>query len=193
MNLLNKLSPEEFLKTRRIDFHKGEILFAEGTLCKGVGILGKGKLHIRGLTESGKEILFHELNVGELFGHNLIFSDSPYYKGSVEASSDGYLTFIEKEELVNLFQRNEEFLLAYLKVQSEQGQRLNERIRILSMDGAREKLECLLWTHQGEMSYSSIASLAEELGLKRETLSRTIHQMKREGKLEIGNRRIRML
>ena len=87
---------------------------------------------------------------------------------------------IKKDNLITLLSSNKEFLKEYLKIQSDFGKSLNSRIKLLSIDSALERFEYYLFINKGEIEFKTVTSLATELGLKRETLSRLISKLEKE-------------
>ncbi len=171
---------------------KGEILHHEGDPCLGVTSVLSGHIKIASYTTSGHEIIFNTLREGQFFGNNLVFSSDPEYKGTVIAEEESKILYIPKPILTEILKTNERFLTEYLRVQSDFGQSLNGKIKILSLGSAEERLDCALTLGKGSIRFRSVQSLAAELGLQRETLSRLIHRLEREGKIVIGKETIRI-
>lgn len=182
MTLIDTLSKEEREKCQKASFKKGKILFREDDECQYVGIVLKGVIQITSYSLSGQEIIYNELKENEMFGNNLIFSEQPFYKGHVIAKTDVELWLISKTNLVSILQSNIPFLNAYLKQQAEFSKRLNSTIKILSLSSAEERLMYYL-KENNPLSYRSITSLAANLYLSRETLSRLISRLVKEGKI----------
>ena len=179
-NILSLLSKEEqqLLEVKSVD--RGTYLFREGELCSKVSIVVSGGVKIASTHYSGSEVVFNILESGEIFGNNLIFSDQPVYKGDVIAIKDSTIVSISKENLTKILQSNKEFLIAYLNVQSNFGKKLNSTIKMLSMSSAEDRFMFYLHENKGEISYHTVADLADILNLKRETLSRLLTKLEKE-------------
>ena len=190
MELLSLLNEKEKALGEVINFLKGENLFAEGDRCKGIYFLIQGSLKIVSYTLEGNEIIYRLLDGSGLFGHNLIFSKEPFYRGSVIANSEGSLLYFSKENLLKPFQNKVIFLEEYLKAQSEAVKSMNAQIKILSMPSASERLYYFLSLNNGAFTYSSISSFASILFLQRETLSRLLHKEAKEKRIIIKGKRI---
>ena len=179
-NILSLLQKEEkqhlIIKTLK----RGEVLFREGELCRHIAIVVSGQVKISSTHYSGTEIVFNIIEKNEIFGNNLIFSDNPFYKGDVVSLKDSTIVLIEKVHLEHVLQSNKEFLLAYLKIQSNFGKKLNSTIKMLSFTSAEERFKFYLKEHQNIIEYRTITELSEILYLKRETLSRLLTKLEKE-------------
>ena len=190
--LLELIESNPLLKSDKRHFKKGEILFHEDENCDAIYILEDGEVSISSYTLSGAEIVYNEVKPGEMFGNNLLFSSDNRFRGNVIGLKEGSIYIISKSKLIQALQSDQEFLELYLKTQSDFGKSLNAKLKILSFDKARERLEFFLSMHQGEIAFKSISELARSLFLKRETLSRLLSQMEEEGKITRLKHRIKM-
>lgn len=193
MDIIDLLSEEERRKTKTLVFPRGHRVCEEGEICVGVYVVRKGSVKISSYSYEGKEIVYNLIERGGVFGNNLVFASDQRYRGNAIASSDCEITFIGKESLKELLAGNPRFLEEYLRIQSDFGKELNRKIKILSFDSARERLEFFLQSQGGEAAFKSVSELAEELFLSREATSRLIHGLAKEGSIEIGGKRIRQV
>lgn len=193
MDIIDLLSEEERRKTKTLVFPRGHRICEEGEICVGVYAVRKGSVKISSYSYEGKEIVYNLIEGGRVFGNNLVFASDQRFRGNAIASSDCEITFIEKESLKELLAGNPRFLEEYLRIQSDFGKELNRKIKILSFDSARERLEFFLQSQGGEVTLKSVSELAEELFLSREATSRLIHGLAKEGSIEIDGKRIRQV
>ncbi len=190
INLLKPLEIEDLSLGKEIKANKGDILFHEGETCQYVGILKEGLLSISSFSYEGKEIIFSKINVGEPFGHNLLFSSSKKYKGDVVVSaSKASVLLFSKENFMKILSRNPSFLESYLHIESDDMKTLNQQVKLLSFPSLEERFLYLLYINKGEIDIVSVSSLAKELRSERETLSRLVSKLEKEGKIiRIGNK-----
>ena len=183
-NILSTLTKEEqkLLEIKSLD--RGEFLFREGEICVKIAIVVSGQVKISSLNYSGSEVIFNILENGEMFGNNLIFSDSPRYKGDVVALKDSVVVLIKKEHLENILQCNKEFLLMYLNIQSNFGKKLNSTIKMLSFSSAEDRFNYYLRESKDVIEYTTVTELADILHLKRETLSRVLTKLEKENAIK---------
>ena len=193
MEKILKLLKEDEIKLFELKkVEKGNILYHEGELCDVVGIVDSGEIEIVSYTKSGREIVYTHLSKGMMFGNNLAFSSEPHFKGNVIALNIATVYIIKKEKIVQIFQQNKDFLLYFLKYQSDMGKTLNSQIRLLSLDGAEERFAYYIYVNGGVIRYNSITQLASILHLQRETLSRLISRLVKEGRIIKGNHVIKV-
>ncbi len=173
-----------------LSFQKGAILFREGEHCTRVGFLRRGTLRISSYDHHGNEILYNTVHEGQIFGNNLVFSSEPFYRGDVMAMEDVEVYLLGKEKLLELLSTDREFLTEYLRIQSDFSKGLNSRIKLLSFEKAEDRFYYYCRSHGGSIRYSSVSSLCGELQIKRETLSRLLSRLEKEGAIERTKNRI---
>ena len=180
MNITETLTDKEKRYLRHIILEKDHVLFHENDLCESIGIIISGEISIVSYLEDGKEIIFNTLQENGIFGNNLLFSSHPYYKGDILALKQCEIELIYKEDLLELLKHNEVFLEQYLSIQADFAKSLNNQIKLLSIDSARERFIFYLHENHNIIAYDTISSLAKRMYLKRETLSRTVSQLQKE-------------
>ena len=181
MNILSLLRKDEEILIRYETYKSSENIFYEGDECLYVAVVLEGSVKISSYSRQGNETVFNTIRKDQMFGNNLLFSSSPFYKGDVTAMENVKIALIKKEDLIDILKNNDEFLLEYLKIQSNFGKELNSKIKLLSNTSAKDRLLYYLEDNGGTVHYLSITSLARELNLERETLSRTISSLTKKG------------
>lgn len=184
MELLNLLTENEKKYTKTICFKKDQILFHENDACEYVGIVISGVITISSFSYNGNEIVFNKLKSGDIFGNNLIFTQNALFKGNIIAKTKAEVALISKNNLIKILQNNYEFLINYLEYQSLFSQNLNSKIKLLSFDSAEERFLYYLFINKNFIEFDSITSLAAELNIKRETLSRLVSKLVKERKIK---------
>jgi len=111
-------------------YKKDQILFHENDLCKDVCLLLEGNIEIKSYTNEGQEIIYNLIKADELFGHNLLFSNKPIYKGDVIASGDCKVMFFNKQEFLDILHTNPLFLNDYLEQQANKYKELNAKVKL---------------------------------------------------------------
>lgn len=193
MNILNLLNNKQYKKLIIKEYKKDDILFKENEKCTKIGILLEGKLSIQSYLEDGNIVIYNIINQDEMFGNNLIYSSNPYYKGLIISLTNCKVAFIDKQELTNLLKINNDFLMEYLSINSNFSKKLNDRIKLLSISSAKERLMYYFHINNNEIDYESITSLANELYLQRETLSRLINKLVKEKVIIKDKNRLKLL
>jgi len=180
MDIFNLLTTKDQKLFEIVHVKKGQILFHEEEICEKIGIVKTGLIKIISYSLSGMEIIYNEIKLGHLFGNNLLFSSDRRYRGNVIATLDSEVWLINKDNLLILLENNKSFLETYLSLQADFSKTLNFKIKLLSLSSAEERLIYFLKEKQ-PYRYQSITSLANELYLSRETLSRLVSKMEKEG------------
>ncbi|MBE6133573.1 MAG: Crp/Fnr family transcriptional regulator [Erysipelotrichaceae bacterium] len=179
--LLDKLNAQELNKIKTLSFNKDDVIFHEDDLCEEITILLEGVIEISSYSFQGMKMIYNTILPNQIFGNNLLFSSEPRYKGNVICKTKCKVAIIKKDILVNIISNNQEFLLEYLKLQSDFGKTLNDKIKILSFKNADERLFYYLKINNNHIKINSIAYLAKELYLSREATSRLISSLVNKG------------
>lgn len=190
MNIIDLLKPEQYYTYK---LAKGSTIFREGDTCKSIGIILKGKIKISSFLLDGNEIIYNQLNKDDVFGNNLIFSSNPVYKGDIVALMDCDIAFIDKDQLITILSTNQEFLIKYLQIQSNFSKSLNDKIKLLSIACAEDRLYYYLYINKNVVSFDSVQELAKHLSLSREATSRLLSRLVKEKKISRYNNTIRMI
>lgn len=181
--MYNLIDDKQLKKIKIKRYQSGQIIFKENDICNHVGLVKSGQVIIKSFSESGKEIVYNIRNAGEMFGNNLIFSEDKHYLGDVIAIKDSAIFLFDEKQLLSILNNNTLFLKAYLLNQANSIKKLNAMIKMFSFNNARERLIYYFKINHNQIAYDSITLLANELLLQRETLSRLINKMIKEGKI----------
>lgn len=173
-----ELLTKKDLKLAKIkSYKKDDVLFHELDNCTEVGFVSKGELIIKSFDRDGKEIIYNNIKQNEMFGNNLLFSNDKKYKGDVIAIRNSEILYFSKTDLLEILNSNIPFLESYLINQANNTKKLNFRVKLLSLDKAKDRFMFYLKANENKIEYESITSLAKELNIERETLSRLISQL----------------
>lgn len=183
-NILSYLTEKEKSLVIYQKCRKDEVLFHEEDLCELIGIVVDGRIDIISYSFSGKEVLYNSLGRNEIFGNNLVFSDHPHYRGNITCKEDTLVAIIKKDSLIQILQNNQQFLLEYLKIQSNFGKSLNSKIKLLSFNNAMDRFDYYLYSNGNKIHYKNVADLARLLFMERETLSRLLSNLEKEGVIQ---------
>ena len=171
------LKKKEIDKLRIRKYKKKDIIFHENDECKYVSILISGEVIIKSNLVNGKEVIYNTIKDNMMFGHNLIFLENNRYLGDVISTQDSEVLFIDRDNLIQILKHNKEFLNEFLKLQAKTAYELNTKIKLLSFDLAYDRLMYYLEINNGVIKYDSITSLATNLFVQRETLSRLLTKL----------------
>ena len=187
-NLIKYIKKNNSVNVEEISASRNKTLHFEGDECKKVGLIISGKVNIVSYYSGGQEVVYNELSKGQMFGSNLIFSSNPFYRGDVVAIEESVIGYVSKSDLLKALSSDQEFLELYLKQQSDFSKQLNFKIKLLTISSAKDRIIYYLTFNRNQISYKSVTKLAKELYLTRETLSRTMYKMAKDGEIKIENK-----
>ena len=193
MNNLLKTIEKHKPELEKRSYKKGETLFYENELCTKIGFVNEGEVAIKSYLSNGKEIVYNVIKKGQMFGNNLLFSSNPHYRGDVVVEQNSVIFFINKDKIINLLQKDKELLESYLNEQSDFSKTLNLKIKLLTITSAADRFLYFMSVNKGEINYKSVTKLANDLFLTRESLSRTIQKLVKNGLIKRVGKNIRLV
>ncbi len=192
LDLISVLTDDERRKVRYLEFYKDEIIHFAGDTCTSIDIIVKGEIIMSNLDVDGKEQVFNYLKGPHIYGNNLIFATQKQYLGDVLAVSNISIYRIYENDLLSLLLNNRAFLLIYLNIIANKSLEMSKRLRIMSIQNVKKRLLLFIdmkcKDNQGTYIIKSITSLAKELSLPRETVSRALSSLCKEKKIEVKNK-----
>lgn len=185
---------------REETYGKGEIIFREGAEPAGIFYIQKGKVKKYKVDNFGKEQIIYVANTGELIGYHAILA-SEQYPDSAAALEESIISFIPKEDFLEVLDKSQVLSKRLLKTLSHEFAVLANSIAVFAQRPVRERLAIALLvlrekfkkeTPEGEavainISRDDIASLA---GATRENVVRMLRAFKDEKIVETKGRKI---
>ncbi len=182
-NILDLLKENERKNIITKELEMEDILFYEGDECECIGVVISGKIVISSYTFSGNEIIYNILESGDIFGNNLLFSNDQKYRGNVIAKEKSEVAIINKNSLLDILKTNDEFLKEYLYIQSNFTISLNTKLKLLAFDSASDRFYFYMSLNGNKITYKTITELSNRLFIKRETLSRLLSKLEKDGEI----------
>ena len=202
--LFANLSDEEMAALRRRvsskTYHRGETLFSEGDACRGLFVVGRGKIRIFKVSASGREQVLSVESSGSSFAELPVF-DGGNYPASAAAAEESEVLFISRKDFQDFCREHAEVGLKVIAVVGSRLRRLVGIIEDLSFTTVRQRLIGLI-VRSAEASTTRTSDgvqvklnktqqdLAAELGTVRELVSRNLGRLVDEGYLEVNGRNI---
>ncbi len=202
--LFASLSEDELQALRRRvttkQYDRGEILFSEGDACRGLFIVGRGKIRIFKLAASGREQTLAIEGPGSSFAELPVF-DGGNYPASASASEDAEVLFISRKDFQEFCREHPDVGLKVIAVVGIRLRRLVGIIEDLSFTTVRQRLIALILrlaqtstTRSSEGVHVELTKtqqdLAAELGTVRELISRNLGRLQAEGYVDVNGRSI---
>lgn len=199
---LSKPDFEKFRQTSEtLQFHKGELLFDENELPKGVYFIKKGTAKLSKQGAYGKEQILRFIKEGDLIGYRSLLCGENF-QAKAEAMTDIEATFIPADFFMNLLENDSRLSFAMLqKIAFELGESSNT-ITFLAQKTVRERLaEILLLLEQklgtDPEGFIKITLTREEIanliGTATESAIRLISEFKQDDLIETEGRSIKIL
>ncbi len=186
-------------RTREYRVRKHEILFHKGDPPQGIHLVVMGQIKLFLPSTQGWEKVIHMEGPGSTFGEAVAFLDKPY-PVTAQATQDSIVLVIEREALSRALETSP---LLCRKMLASLCVRLHELITDIEACTSRTSLQrvvCFLAQQAppDRRSYqvalgSSKQTLASQLNLAPETLSRVLSQLTQAGLIEVQGRTITVL
>ncbi|MFA6275241.1 MAG: Crp/Fnr family transcriptional regulator [Pedobacter sp.] len=202
--ILNVLTEKEydFLISRQIGqkYVKGEVVFREGVVPSGIYLIVKGKVKKYKVDHSGREQIIYVASQGEFIGYHAVLAEERY-PDSAATIEDSVLSFIPKEDFLQVLTSSPLFSSRMLKALSHEFTVLANNISVFSQRSAIERLSISLiflrekykndLNAEGEILINiSRTDLANLAGLAKENVIRLLKELKEEGILHTDGRKI---
>ncbi len=169
-------------------FSKGSLIYTSGEKVEKLMILIEGEVITEMVDFNGKILEVERMKSPDILASALLFSKDNFLPVDVLAVKDVAMLYIEKEDLIRLFQSNNVLLLSFLEDIGEKFQFVTAKLRVNSFHTIREKITMYLlnlYNQQNKSSELTIPLTLEELanlfGVTRPSLSRVFSQMQKEG------------
>lgn len=166
---------------------KNTMIHFESEKCLTLDIILKGELLIQRIDENGNILTITQFNTGDVIGGNLLFTDINTYPMTIISKSDTVILHVQKDFILDLCQKNKNFLVEFIKCISEKTYILTSKIKSISLKSLRESIIDLLnYEYYSQKSTKiklnmSKKELAERLGVQRTSLSRELNKMRKDG------------
>lgn len=167
---------------------KGDTLFLQGEPAGNFYIVIAGWIKLFRETGDGHESVAGLCTEGDTFGEAVLYQDSTYPFGA-QAAEPSQVLCIPAEAVRELIQRNGDFAASMIQSMSHRMQTLELQVEHLEVMTAPQRIGCFLIKlcrgksmHNVELALPYDKGLvAAMLGIKLETFSRSLHQLKPVG------------
>jgi len=191
-------------KTAERLYRKGTTIFLEGDPGDGFYYVQTGKVKIVKTSDDGREHIINILGSGDLFAEVLLFNNAAYPATAI-AVEDSRVGVIRNAELEKLVMQNNLLALHLIRELSRRLLFAQGKIKDLALSDVKTRTAAVLLKllqQQGvEHSKGSAAlsldfsrqDLAALVGTTRETVTRTLSALKKDGIIEIDGHQITIL
>ncbi len=175
-------------------YDKGQGILHNGDTATRLFVILNGWIKLYRTTEEGDEAIIGLLTRGDIFGETTVFTDG-IHKYSVEAAEKSKIIEIPLALMRNYAESNNEIMCRIMKLMSREMHKLQMENEHMVLMSASQRVGCLLLQlssgmkgEGGVFSFPFEKSLAAaRLGMKPETFSRALSQLKDFGVSVKGN------
>jgi CRP-like cAMP-binding protein len=165
----------------------GEVLF----------ILKEGRVQLYRISPEGKKLVITTLGPHTLFGEMALLG-TKMHNTFAEAIDDCLICIMSRTDLERLILNKPQVALRILEVTGKRLREAEERLENMAFKGIPARLASLLLRLAEEQGNGEIAGLthqdlAESVGTYRETATQVLNDLKSQGLIEIGRKRIKIL
>lgn len=192
---------KELVQTAR--FRKGAVIFQEGDPGEAVYFVKSGKIKIYKSDEEGREYIVHIFQEGDVFAEAVLLGGASY-PASAEAVEDSIVGFIKNSDLEKLISQNLQIALKIIKIMAGRLRETQEQIRNLAFRDTYDRTACMLHKiclDYGQRTQNGIEvdlpftrqEMAALVGTSRETVTRVLSDMKKNGIIDMTRQKIIVL
>jgi len=176
-------------------YPEGALLFVEGQTPRGVYVLCQGRVKLMTTNRDGKTLILRIVQPGEILGLQSMVTGKPYDL-TVETLQPSQLAFINRADFLRFMKEHADACLHVTQQLSNEVQSAYEMVRSIGLShSVSEKLARLLlqWCGDGRVTQDSIRlkvsltheEMAQLIGTSRETVTRTLGELKKRRVLEL--------
>lgn len=205
IEFLNSFTSEEILsylnngKFKVVKYEKDSMIHIDGEHCKSLDVILEGRVVVDRIDISGDIFTITEFKKGDFIGGNLVFSKNPHYPMTISTQLPTTILEIDKNVLLELFNKSSSFLEIYLEYISCHSLILGNKIKNYANKSIREKIIDYLNLEKKNQNTKTIKlttskkALAEKMGIQRTSLSRELAKMRDDGLIKFDSDYIEIL
>lgn len=177
-------------------FKVGESVYYEGDSSLYLYLVNKGQIMCSKMDDYGKELVTNIYGPGDYFGYAELFEESERHE-SAKAKEDSDLTLISRDDFLSIMGQNRDVAIRFIRVMANHIQDKEEKLLRMAYSPVRERVADVILElfeineKRPELSYSR-EQLASMVGTAKESLIRTLSDLKSEGLISISGRQIKV-
>jgi CRP-like cAMP-binding protein len=189
---------EQMLEEKTVHYYKkGGVIYAEESQGHSIYFLLKGEVKIFKNHEYGKELIVNLINEGNFFGFTQ-FAENQSYTENAIALTGVKLIKINKQELAELFKESPNLSIQFMDLLIQNLDLLKYHMIHLVYDSVRKKTAEMLLELDSNNEDSNVIeisrnNLANLIGIAKETLIRTLTELRDEGVIQTSRKAIKII
>ncbi len=201
LTVFQDLSPREMEDLNRITtmstVPKGRVFYRPEEQSEVLFILKEGKVQLYRISPEGKKLVITTLGSHTLFGEMALLG-AKMHNTFAEAAEDCLICVMSRNDLERLILSKPQVALRILEITGRRLRDAEERLENMAFKGIPARLASMLLRIAEEQGSNEITGfthqdLAESVGTYRETATQVLNDLKAEGYIDIGRKRITIL
>jgi CRP-like cAMP-binding protein len=201
LTVFQDLSPREMQELNRIitmsTVPRGRVFYRPEEPGEVLFILKEGRVQLYRISPEGKKLVITTLGPHTLFGEMALLG-TKMHNTFAEAIDDCLICIMSRTDLERLILNKPQVALRILEVTGKRLREAEERLENMAFKGIPARLASLLLRLAEEQGNDEISGLthqdlAESVGTYRETATQVLNDLKSQGLIEIGRKRIKVL
>jgi CRP-like cAMP-binding protein len=201
---LNETDLKEIIKLAVTQFYKKDnMILIEEEIGSTMFIILEGRVKISRISEEGREVILSILSEGDFFGEMSIL-DGQNRSANVVTLDDSKIMIVRREDFLQMLHDYPQIAINLLKELAHRLRRSDSQIKSLSLQNATGKVASTLLRiaddsgkiHMGQVEIPRLPpqqDLANMAGTSRETISRVLKALAKEGYLKKEGSRLIIL
>lgn len=165
-------------------YEKGELIFRQGDLARSLYIIHMGRVKLHSFDTEGKETIFEILGPQDTLAEEF-FLENTVYPYSASCMEDTLVCVIRRDDFMRFLYDEPEAMMKMMGAMSRKLRLANERAALLFENDALVRLASFLYyqtlKNQVLDVNLTVDEIAGSINLRRETVSRKIGQLQKEG------------
>ncbi len=173
---------------------KGHIFYRPEELGEALFILKEGRVQLYRINPDGKKLVIATLGTDALFGQ-IALSGPTLHNTFAEAVEDCLICVMSRPDLLRLIQSKPQLALQMINITGKRLHEAEAQLGIMAFKGIPARIANHLLRLAEEQSSQNITGLthqdfAENVGTYRETATQILNDLRSDGYIEIGRKRI---
>jgi len=201
LTVFQDLTPREMEELNRITtmstVSKGRVFYRPEEPGEVMFILKEGRVQLYRISPEGKKLVITTLGPHTLFGEMALIG-AKMHNTFAEAVDNCLICVISRSDLERLILNKPRVALRILEITGKRLREAEERLESMAFKGIPARLASLLLRLSAEQGSDTITGLthqdlAESVGTYRETATQVLNDLKSQGLIAIGRKRITIL
>lgn len=198
LDVFQDLTPREMEELNRITtmstVMRGKVFYRPEETSEVLFILKEGRVQLYRISPEGKKLVITTLGPHTLFGEMALLG-TKMHNTFAEAVDDCLICVMSRTDLERLILNKPQVALRILDITGKRLREAEERLENMAFKGIPARLASMLLRLSSEQGGNEIVGLthqdlAESVGTYRETATQVLNDLKSQGLIEIGRKRI---